>query len=86
MLKNFAGISNIKINTQEESKTILRKDNINFSVSYHSPEALIISGTVLENIMLSSNIDKDLIINCKNEKIQDIVKQLGGFKRKFEFR
>ena len=60
--------------------------NINFSVSYHSPEALIISGTVLENIMLSSNIDKDLIINCKNEKIQDIVKQLGGFKRKFEFR
>jgi|GEM_PF-1272676 len=85
LLKNFAGILNIKINTQEESKTILRKDNINFSVSYHSPEALIISGTVLENIMLSSNIDKDLIINYKNEKIQDIVKQLGGFKRKFDW-
>ena len=35
--------------------------------------------------MLSSNIDKDLIINYKNEKIQDIVKQLGGFKRKFDW-
>ena len=85
LLKNFAGILNIKINTQEESKTILRRDNTNSSVSYHSPEALIISGTVLENIMLSSNIDKDLIINYKNEKIQDIVKQLGGFKRKFDW-
>lgn len=85
LLKNFAGILNMKISTKEGNKTILCRDNTNSSVSYHSPEALIISGTVLENIMLSTDIDKALILSCKNEKIQDIVNRLGGFERKFDW-
>ncbi len=85
LLKNFAGILNMKIHTQEGNKIILRKDNANYSVAYHSPEALIISGTVLENIMLSSNIDKTAILSYEDEKIQDIVNQLGGFERRFDW-